>query len=27
VCIKQGSFLKTFLIESWLWINWNLTES
>jgi hypothetical protein len=27
VCIKFISFLKTFLIESQLWINWNLIEN
>ncbi len=26
VCIKEGSFLRTFLTESWLWINWNLIQ-
>jgi len=27
VCIKWWSFLGTFLIKNWLWINRNLTES
>jgi len=28
LCIKQRSFLKTFIIESQvLWLNWNLTEN
>jgi hypothetical protein len=27
VCIKSRSLLKTFLIESQLWINWNLNKT